>query len=138
MKVTPAAGGRYVLGLIYTVFGAMGLFNLMPPPPDLPERMQTFMNGMMATGYFFTLLKLTETLCGICLLLGIAPALMLVILAPITINIFMVHFFMTPGINNLVVPIVLVVSHVLAATVTGASTSRFLQSANKQRRLIPF
>lgn len=106
---------RYILGLIFFIFGLAGLLNLLPQPTDLPEKMITFMNGMMAAGYFFPLLKGTEAVCGLLLILGFAPALSLVILAPITINIFFVHLFLTPGIQNLVVPLVMVILHVLAA-----------------------
>lgn len=106
---------RYLLGLIFFIFGGAGLLNLLPPPPDMPEKLMTFMNGLMATGYFFPLLKGTETLCGLLLLTGFAPALALVILAPISINIFMLHSFLTPGINNLVLPLVIGVLHILAA-----------------------
>lgn len=107
---------RYLLGLIYFVFGGAGLFNLLPAPPEMPERMQTFMNGIMATGYFFPLLKATEMVCGLLLLLGFAPALALVILAPITLNILFVHAFMTPGAQELVLPVIMIVAHLLAAT----------------------
>ncbi len=107
---------RYMLGLLFFVFGGAGLFNLIPPPPDLPEAMQTFMAGMMVTKYFFPFLKLTETVCGLLLLVGIAPALALIILAPITINIFLVHLFLTPGLENLVIPSVILVLHVLSAS----------------------
>jgi putative oxidoreductase len=106
---------RYLLGLIFFASGVVGLFNLVPPPPDMPVAMQTFMTGMMATQYFFPFLKLTEIICGLLLLAGIAPALALVILAPITLNIFLVHFFVTPGVQNLVVPLVIVALHVVTA-----------------------
>jgi putative oxidoreductase len=88
---------RIFLGLIFTVFGLMGLLNLMPPPPNLPERLQAFNAGMMATGYFFPFLKLTETICGLLLLSGFFVPLALVILAPISINIFLVHAFLAPS-----------------------------------------
>lgn len=106
---------RYVLGLIFFVFGAAGLFNLLPPPPDMPEKLQTFMTGMMVTGYFFPLLKSTETIFGLLLLAGFAPALALVILAPITINIVLVHSFLTPGAKELVLPLVILILHLVAA-----------------------
>lgn len=106
---------RYIIALIFFVFGGAGLFNLFPPPPNMPEKLQTFMTGIMAAGYFFPLLKGTETLCGLLLLVGVAPALMLVILAPITINIFFTHAFLTPGIENLVLPIFMVICHGVAA-----------------------
>ena len=107
---------RYLLGLMFFIFGGAGLFNLFPPPPDLPEKMQTFTNGLMAAGYFFPLLKGTETVCGLLLLIGVAPALILVILAPISINILMTHLFLTPGVQNLLLPVVIIACHILAAT----------------------
>jgi hypothetical protein len=71
----------------------------------LPEALQTFNKGMMASVYFFPFLKTVETLCGLLLLLNIFVPLSLVVLAPILINIFLVHAFMAP--EGLVLPIVL-------------------------------
>lgn len=107
---------RYALGLIFFVFGGAGLLQLLPPPPDMPEKLKLFMDGILATGYFFPFLKITETLCGLCLLIGVAPALALIMLAPITLNIFLLHAIVTPGLSNLVLPIVILTLHILAAT----------------------
>lgn len=71
----------------------MGLLNLVPPPDDLPEAMKAYMGAMMATKYFFPLLKGTETICGALILSGFFAPLALVILAPIMINIVLVHLF---------------------------------------------
>jgi uncharacterized membrane protein YphA (DoxX/SURF4 family) len=71
-----------------------GLLNLFPPPPNLPQKLMLFMNGIMATGYFIRFLKSVETVCGLFLLLGMYVPLALVVLAPIVINIFMVHVFL--------------------------------------------
>jgi putative oxidoreductase len=106
---------QYVLGLIYFVFGAAGLFNLLPQPTDIPPPLQIFMNGLMVTKYFFPLLKATEMICGLLLLIGIAPALMLVILAPITLNILLLHGFVTPGLKELVLPVIMVGLHIFTA-----------------------
>ncbi len=116
MKEKLPIATRYLLGLLFFVFGGAGLFNLIPPPPDLPQDMQTFMAGMMVTKYFFPLLKLTETVCGLMLLAGVAPALALIVLAPITINILCVHLFLTPGFENLVMPLAILALHVISAT----------------------
>lgn len=107
---------RYLLGLLFFLSGLAGLLKLAPPPADLPENMITFMKGMEVTTYFMPLLKITETLCGLFLIIRIAPSLMMVILAPISVNIFFVHMFLTPGIKNLILPIVIIVFHVLAAS----------------------
>lgn len=88
---------RILLGLVFFVFGLIGLLNLIPPPADLPERMQTFNNGMMAAGYFFPLLKITEIVCGLMLLANAFVPLALVVLAPIALNIFMVHAVLAPS-----------------------------------------
>lgn len=111
-------GSRILLGLIYGVFGAMGLamvLGLMTmPQPAMPEKAMAFMSGINATGYFLPVLKVTETVCGILLLLNIAAPLALVILAPITLHIILLHALLTPGLNNLILPGVMVVLHVLA------------------------
>ncbi len=86
---------RSLLGIVFFVFGLMGLLKATTPPPtDLPEKLLTFSNGLFASGYFFPLLKICETLCGLFLLTGFFVPLALVILAPITINILMVHIFL--------------------------------------------
>ena len=106
---------RYLLGLAFFLSGIAGLFNLVPPPADLPPALMEFFKGMMAAKYFFPLLKGTEAVAGFLLLIGVAPALMLLILAPVTINIFFVHAFLTPGLENLVIPVLIIILHCLSA-----------------------
>src|SRR4051794_22457533 len=88
---------RIILGLIFAVFGTLGLLNALPTPPDLPPKLVAFMTGIMATGYFFPFLKITEIICGLLLLSGAFVPLALVVLAPISINIFLVHAFLAPS-----------------------------------------
>src|SRR5690606_15280773 len=106
MKAKLPLIARLLLGFVFFAGGIVGLFNLVPPPPDLPERLQTFNNGLMASGYFMTLLKGTETVCGLLLLIGMFVPLALVILAPIVLNIFLVNVFLAP--EGLALGIVLV------------------------------
>lgn len=90
-KLTLAA--RIILGIIF--FGSgLAFFFTTPPPMEGP--IGTFFNGMTATGYFFYLLKGTEALCGLMLITGRFVPLALVVLAPIVLNIFLVHAFMMP------------------------------------------
>jgi putative oxidoreductase len=90
-KIQVAA--RVVLGLIYFVFGLMGLaiaFGLMKmPESSMSPAAMEFMKGIMGSGYFLPFLKITETSCGFLLLIGLWAPLALVILAPITLNIIM-------------------------------------------------
>lgn len=115
MKKLAPKIARYVLGLAFFVFGGAGLFNLFPAPPDMPAALQAFTNAITATGYFVPVLKSIEVLCGLLLLIGIAPPLMLVILAPISIHILLVHVFLTPGLQNLILPVIIIIAHVTAA-----------------------
>ena len=82
----------------------------------MPEGAMAFFKGISASGYFLPFLKGTETFCGLLLLAGVAAPIALVILAPITIHIFLFHANLTPGIENLIMPIAMVVLHVTAAT----------------------
>lgn len=84
-------GVRVLLGALF-LFGGIAFFFTTPPP--LTGDMATFFAGLMASHYFFYLLKGTEILCGLCLVSGLFVPLALVVLAPIVINIFMVHTFL--------------------------------------------
>ena len=97
MKAKLPLIARLLLGFVMFASGLAGLLNLVPMPPDLPERLVTFNNGLMASGYFMPFLKLTEMVCGLMLLSGFFVPLALVILAPVVLHIFLVHAFMAPS-----------------------------------------
>lgn len=97
MKAKIPLIARVLLGLVMFASGLAGLLQLAPPPADMPENLATFFKGISATGYFLTLLKGTETVCGLLLLIGYFVPLALVVLAPIVLNIFLVHAFMAPS-----------------------------------------
>lgn len=96
MKAKIPLVARVLLGLVF-LFGSVTFFlNLIPPPADMPEKLMTFNTGLMASGYFFNLLKATELVCGLMLVTGFFVPLALVISAPIVLNIFLVHAFLAP------------------------------------------
>ncbi len=84
---------RTVLGLLF-LFASVSYFLNLIPPPELTGNMKTFSEGLGASGYFMTLLKVTELVCAIALLTGRFVPLALVVLAPIVVNIFFVHAFL--------------------------------------------
>ncbi|MEZ4815469.1 MAG: DoxX family membrane protein [Bdellovibrionota bacterium] len=88
---------RILLGFVFFAGGIAGLFHLAPMPADLPARMVTFNEGLMASGYFMPFLKATETICGALLLSGFFVPLALVVLAPIVIHITLVNAFLMPS-----------------------------------------
>lgn len=111
-KVKTAA--RILLGVIYLVFGLNGFFQFLPMPP-LPEGAGAFLGGLASSGYFFPVLKGTEVLMSLLLLTGVAAPVALVVLAPITIQIFLFHAILTPGIGNSVLPVAMIALHIVAA-----------------------
>lgn len=90
---------RVLLGLVFFVFGLGALLNWFPPPPPetLPPKLVAFDAGIRSSGYLFELLKGTETLMGLLLLVNRFVPLALVILAPIILNIVLVHVVMAPS-----------------------------------------
>lgn len=93
-KLTLAA--RLLLGFVFFASGVAGLFKLVPTPENLPEALVTYTKGLEASIYFMPFLKITEIVCGLMLLTGFFVPLALVILAPIVLNIFLVHAFIAP------------------------------------------
>ena len=75
-----------------------------------------FIGGLASSGYFFPVLKGTEVVAGLLLLTGVAAPLALVVLAPITLQIFLFHSILTPGLQNSVLPLVMIALHIASAT----------------------
>ncbi len=81
---------RYLLGLIFLVFGLNGFLGFIPTP-EMSGAAGAFMGGLVGTGYFFPMLKVFEILAAVFLLTGMYTSLGIAILGPITLNIFMFH-----------------------------------------------
>lgn len=88
---------RTLMGLAFTAFGIMGLFNLMPAPKDLPKAVMDFMGAMNNTHYFFPLLFCTQLLVGLLLLFNLFAPLALVLIMPVLVNIILYHIFLQPS-----------------------------------------
>ena len=87
---------RYLLGLMFTVFGLNGFLHFIPqPPPASPVALQ-FMTAM-AGSHFFVLVFLVQLTAGILLLVNRFVPLALVLLAPVLVNILNYHILMDPS-----------------------------------------
>jgi putative oxidoreductase len=85
---------RTLVGLLFIAASVVVLFGIVTPPPIPDGPLKTFNEGMAASGYLLTLVKVTELLGGILLVSGRFVPLALLILSPIVINILMVHIFL--------------------------------------------
>ena len=86
---------RYLLGLIFVVFGANGFLHFipMPPPPGVAGQ---FM-GALFVSHVLVVIFLLQLVGGLLLLAGLYVPLALVLLGPVIVNIVLFHAFMAPS-----------------------------------------
>jgi putative oxidoreductase len=103
---------RSLLGLLYLFFGLNFFLHFLPtpPPPAQPGAAESFLGGLFQAGYFFPMVKGLEVLLGGFLLLNFFTPLSLVVLAPISLNIFLFHAFLAPA--NMGISILIIVLHI--------------------------
>ena len=90
---------RIALGILLIVFGSNKLLHFIPMPA-LSEPASEFMSSLTATGYVFPFLGLLEIFICVMLLLKKWVAFVLILLAPISINILLFHLFLDiPGLS---------------------------------------
>jgi len=89
---------RVLLGLLFFVFGINFFYEFMhmQQPPMSPQA-TAFNTGLFGSGYFFPFLKGLEVICGLALIINRFTALFLLVLFPITINIFLFHAELAPS-----------------------------------------
>ena len=90
---------RIVLGMMLVVFGSNKFLHFIPLPPPTGSA-AGFMNSLGATGYIFPVVGVLEVFIGGMLLLKKWIAFVLILLAPIAINILLFHLFLDiPGVS---------------------------------------
>jgi putative oxidoreductase len=97
---------RLLMGLMFLFASIVVLFKLMPQP-EMKGNAKLFMDGIAATGYFMTLLKLTELVCGLAFVCGRFVPLATVVIFPITLNILFYHAFVAPEGLPVAIPLML-------------------------------
>jgi putative oxidoreductase len=103
---------RILMGLMFLFASVVVLFHLVKQPAP-QGKTKIFMEGVAATGYLMTLIKVTELLCAIALLVGRFAPLATVVIFPITINIFLYHAFIGP--EGLVMAVLLLLGNLFLA-----------------------
>jgi putative oxidoreductase len=86
---------RTLLGALFVFSAVVILFNIPMEQPKLSPEATAFMTGLMGSGYFIKLLKITELICGLLLIVNRWAPLATVALFPISVNIFFYHVFLT-------------------------------------------
>lgn len=97
MKITSTVA-RYLLGLMFTVFGLNGFLNFIPqPPPANPLAMQFLVS--VSTSHFAAFFFAVQVFGGVLLLSGFFVPLALTLLAAEIYNILAFHLTLAPGIG---------------------------------------
>jgi len=89
---------RVLLGLIFLLFGLNFFFPFMPMnQPKMSEAATAFSGGLFGSGYFFQYMKVLEILSGLALLINRFTAFFVLVLLPISLNIFLYHAVLAPA-----------------------------------------
>jgi len=109
MKVTSTIA-RYLLGIIFLVFGLNGFLHFIPMPLPPGVAGQFFM--ALGVSHYFVVVFLLQLVAAVLLLAGRYVPLALAVIAPVVVNILCYHIFMAP--SGLPMALILVVLWLLA------------------------
>jgi hypothetical protein len=87
---------RYLLGLLFTVFGSNGFLHFITPPPPSTAFAMQFMSAA-AQSHFLVVIFLFQLVAGLLLLAGRFVPFALVVLAAVLTNILDYHLTMDPA-----------------------------------------
>jgi putative oxidoreductase len=98
---------RYLLGLIFLVFGLNGFLHFIPMPPPKGLAAQQFGGAIFMSHYWVVIFGI-QVIGAVLLLVGQFVPLALVLLGPVIFNIFFFHALMAPeGVPLAIVVVVL-------------------------------
>lgn len=86
---------RVLLGALL-LFASLMFFLKLAPEPEVTGDFKAFNVGLVASKYIIPLAKGVELLCGISFITNKFVALANLVILPVSLNIFLINFFMTP------------------------------------------
>jgi putative oxidoreductase len=114
---TASTIARYLLGLIFFVFGLNGFLHFIPSPP--PPGIAGQFIGALFVSHILVVIFLLELIPAILLLANRYVPLALVLLGPVIVNIVLFHAFMAPS----GLPLALVVVALWLLTAAGVKSA---------------
>ncbi len=86
---------RTLMGLIFT-YASVLFFLKMAPETESVGAFKAFQVGLIASNYIMPLAKAIELICGIAFLTNKFTTLANIVILPVTLNILLINYFMTP------------------------------------------
>ncbi|WNM18449.1 DoxX family membrane protein [Flavobacterium capsici] len=86
---------RVLLGLTF-IYTSMSFFLKLDPQTASTDSFKAFHAGLAVSSYIIPLEKAIELLCGLSFLMGRYTTLANVVIFPVTINILLINYFLTP------------------------------------------
>lgn len=86
---------RTMLGLLF-LFTSLSYFFLKSPEPVSTGEFKAFQIGLVASSYLIPLAKITELLSGLAFITGKFVTLANLVIFPVSLNILLINFFLTP------------------------------------------
>jgi hypothetical protein len=86
---------RFLLGLIFLVFGLNGFLHFIPAPP--PSGIAGQFVGALYVSHYLVVIFLLQLISAVLLLINRYVPLALTVLAPIIVNILLIHILMAPS-----------------------------------------
>jgi putative oxidoreductase len=95
MKISTVIA-RFLLGLIFLVFGLNGFFHFIPAPPPPSGTAGQFVGALFVSNYLVVVFLL-QIIPAVLLLINRYVPLALTLIAPIIVNILLFHILMAPS-----------------------------------------
>ena len=86
---------RTLMGLLF-LFASISFFLKLVPEPVTTGDFKAFQIGLVASAYLIPLAKSIELLCGLAYISGRFVTLANIVLLPVSLNILLINFFLTP------------------------------------------
>jgi hypothetical protein len=87
---------RYLIALVFIVFGLNGFLHFLPQKPPESEMAKQYVTVMLASHYLMFVFAL-QLIAGVLFLFRRAVPLALIVAGPLIVNILLFHVLMDPG-----------------------------------------
>ena len=87
---------RILIGL-FLLYASISFFLKLMPETEATGNFKAFSTGLVASVYLMPLAKSVELLCGLSYVLGRYVTLANIVILPVTLNILLINYFMSPA-----------------------------------------